>query len=90
VGSPFDWKNLDQAFKLYEAASNSKINKNKTKLVPLSMNARSIELKGELQNEKADKQETIKVLGFDLQIDDPGDQKNEKLTGVLWKKKPIL
>jgi len=36
IGSPTDWNKTLAALSLYEVASNAKINKNKTKLVPLT------------------------------------------------------
>jgi len=39
IGSPADWNHTLTALSLYEAASNAKINKTKTKLVPLTNRA---------------------------------------------------
>ncbi|CAG8780011.1 4245_t:CDS:2, partial [Gigaspora rosea] len=52
------------------------------------MNARRVELKGESQYEKADEQETIKVLGCDLQID--GSPQKDLWTLAIKKMKSSL
>ncbi|CAG8608852.1 12982_t:CDS:1, partial [Dentiscutata erythropus] len=41
IGSLLDWLTLKQTFKLYKAAFNAKINRTKTKLVPLTDIAQS-------------------------------------------------
>ncbi|CAG8693207.1 9961_t:CDS:2, partial [Ambispora leptoticha] len=47
IGSPSDWNRVLELFYIYEKASNAKINESKTKLVPLMVMARRVELKGD-------------------------------------------
>src|ERR1043165_1187674 len=44
IGSRADWDIIKRNFALYEGASNAKINQNKSKLIPLTNAARSLEL----------------------------------------------
>ena len=51
---------------LYEAASNAKINKTKTKLVLLTPIAQRVELRNENQFIKSDKDDSITILGYKI------------------------
>src|ERR1043165_3167793 len=67
IGSISDWNILKQVFKTYELASNARINKYKTKLVPLTANARQISLPEEEQFKKITEHETLTILGYMIQ-----------------------
>jgi hypothetical protein len=68
IGSPSDWNKVQASISLYEAASNAKINKTKTKLVPLTPTARRVELHNEDQFIKLEEQDTITILGYNVLI----------------------
>jgi hypothetical protein len=84
IGSHVDWSNLIAILQKYEQASNSRINKTKSILAPLTVNARRIELPDMnsfklLENENT----SFKILGFE--IDSKGNI-NKDLWPLLTKR----
>ena len=66
IGSRTDWDIIKRNFALYEGASNAKINQNKSKLIPLTNAARSLELVGGENLKTISEQETITILGYEV------------------------
>ncbi|CAG8553216.1 2665_t:CDS:2 [Ambispora leptoticha] len=88
IGSPTDWNKTLAALSLYEAASNAKINKTKTKLVPLTTIARRVELSNKNQFVKLEKQGTITILGYNILTN--GQSKKDLWTTTINKLKKAL
>ena len=66
VGSTSDWNTISDWFDIYEKASNAKINKIKTKIIPLTPTAERVVLRNEDQFKKVPEQETFKILGYEI------------------------
>src|SRR6185295_18903503 len=65
IGSRTDWDIIKRNFTLYEGASNAKINQDKSKLIPLTNAARSLDL-ANIENLKIiSEQEVITILGYE-------------------------
>ena len=75
-------------FEIYEAASNAKINKNKTKLVPLTNTAYKVELEEKSQFSKISEQETIRILRHEVNIG--GTPKKDLWTMTIHKMKKSI
>ncbi|CAG8618959.1 9617_t:CDS:2 [Ambispora leptoticha] len=87
IGSPSDWNRVLELFHIYESASNAKINESKTKLVPLTVMARRVELTKEKQFTKIAKQEAITILGYEIYSN--GTHKKDLWTTVTTKIKNL-
>ena len=66
IGSCTDWNEVLALVNLYESASNAKINKMKSKLVPLTPVARRVDLPNEDQFTKVEEQDTLTILGYNV------------------------
>jgi hypothetical protein len=66
ISSCSDWTTVLDLFSKYEKASNARINKLKTNLMPLTNTARSIKLSEEACFKKLRKQDNITVLGYNI------------------------
>ena len=66
ISSLTNWYEVQSSLNLYEAASNAKINKTKTKLVSLTPTAQKVELPNEEQFIKLEEQDTITILGYNI------------------------
>ena len=66
IGSCTDWNKVLALVNLYESASNAKINKMKSKLVPLTPVARRVDLPNEDQFTKVEEQDTLTILGYNI------------------------
>jgi hypothetical protein len=77
-----------QLFEVYEAASNAKINKNKTKLVPLTCTDHRVELENESHFMKTTEQETLTILGYE--VNTKGIPKKDLWTATIAKIKKTL
>ena len=64
IRSVSDWTQIEQIFKTYELASNARVNRHKTKLVPLTENAKRVELTIERSYKKVTEQKMITILGY--------------------------
>jgi len=64
IGSQDDWLKFMEATKVYEAASNAKVNKSKTVLVPLTTAAQGLNLPGEDEFKRLTEGEPIAILGY--------------------------
>jgi len=69
IGSASDWNTISKWFEIYERASNAKINKDKTKLVPLTPTVERVVLRNENLYKKVLEQEAVKVLGYEVNRD---------------------
>jgi len=69
IGSSSDWEELQKIIKIYESASNAKINKRKTKLLPLTQTTERVELENEKDFNKITEEETVKILGYEVTRD---------------------
>ncbi|CAG8742625.1 13106_t:CDS:1, partial [Ambispora leptoticha] len=87
IGSLSDWDRVLDLFHIYENASNAKINESKTKLVPLTVMARRVELTKENQFTKVAEQEAITILGYEIYSD--GTPKKDLWTTVVTKIKSL-
>jgi exonuclease III len=88
IGSPLDWDIVQSFLNLYEAASNAKINKTKTKLVPLTPVARRVELINEEQFIKLEEQDSLVILGYNILVN--GQPKKDLWTTTINKLKEAL
>ena len=77
-----------QLFEIYEAASNAKINKNKTKLVPLTSTAHRVKLENESHFTKITEQKTLTILGYE--VNTKGILKKDLWTATIAKIKKTL
>ncbi|CAG8615736.1 5298_t:CDS:2, partial [Gigaspora rosea] len=66
IGSQDNWLNFMETIKLYEAASNAKVNKSKTVLVPLTKAAQEFSLPSEYKFKKLAEDEPITLLGYKM------------------------
>jgi exonuclease III len=66
IGSLSDWNHTSRLLEIYEKASNAKINKVKTKLVPLTPVAHRVELPQAEQLYKVQEDELITTLGYTI------------------------
>ncbi|CAG8672704.1 3429_t:CDS:1, partial [Paraglomus brasilianum] len=78
VGSTEDW---EATFKQYEEASNASINKNKTKLIPLTIIADGTKLKDQEQFTKIGEGNTVRILGYEVQAN--GLPKRDMWTKII-------
>ncbi|CAG8831309.1 21485_t:CDS:1, partial [Gigaspora margarita] len=65
LGASSDWDNLNKLLQVYKAASNAKINKRKTKVVPLIAIAKRIELREIEDFEKVEEEGILNILGYE-------------------------
>ncbi|CAG8598590.1 25053_t:CDS:1, partial [Gigaspora rosea] len=64
ISSQSDWLDLLEIIKTHEAASNAKVNRPKTMLIPLTVMAQGYNLTSECNFRKATKNEPISILGY--------------------------
>jgi len=69
LGSSLDWEVLTKLLRTYEAASNARINKRKTKLIPLTPIAERVELKEEGEFVKCKEDDSLLILGHEVKRD---------------------
>ncbi|CAG8776727.1 11529_t:CDS:1, partial [Dentiscutata erythropus] len=77
IGTIKDWTILTNLLLKYEAAANTAINKEKSKLLLLTKKALQTELPGETSFDKLEKNKTIRILGFE-------ENKEEQPSKTLW------
>ena len=84
IGSVSDWANLNETLKKYEEASNASINKSKTILLPITDNARRIELPNQSEFKAIDQnQDSITILGYEINMK---GEPSKKLWAEMLKK----
>ncbi|CAG8539044.1 1372_t:CDS:2 [Ambispora leptoticha] len=66
LGSIKDWNTLMNLLTKYEAAANAAVNKEKSKLLPLTEKAAQTALPGEGSFDKLDENGSIRILGFEV------------------------
>src|SRR5260364_158463 len=66
LGSLEDWNTANNLLATYEAAANAKVNKEKSKLLPLTEKASCTILPEEERFEKLEENGTIRILGFEV------------------------
>jgi exonuclease III len=88
IGSPLDWNLVQSSLNLYEEASNAKINKTKTKLVPLTPIARRVELQNEEQFTKLEEHDSLVILGYNVLVN--GQPKKDLWSITISKLKESL
>ena len=64
IGFQSDWLDLLEIIKTYEAASNTRVNRSKTMLIPLTVIAQDYNLTSECNFRKVTKDKPISILGY--------------------------